>query len=565
MAQAEVAQGRERSVRSLDVLLALWRLVGSAQFALALIGFLALAGLLAVMLPQIPETLRGNPAAVAVWVELQRGNFGPLTEPMRRVGLFNVVASWWFLTALGLLAISVVVYMANRLPSVWRNVTKPQERVPDSFFDRAANRVAFTMAEATGEGEAVTRLEALLRRRRFRVRTFREGDASYLFADRFAWAQLGTFVSHVALIMFLAGGLLSWTGGYTNGLSIAEGTVQPVFPVSHPNQMLVEVVDAVAKFDAEGTPLDYRTELVIYQDGREVTRGVATVNDPLDYGGYRFHQAGYFGEGAALRVRDAATGNTLYREVLELRELWPAPVVTVRDAQGALLLDDVIVPTEQLQGAWGTPITVPGSGREFWVGVKQREPEVWDLVVFGLADEEARIVAPPGVSTRAGDLQFTLVEVTGLPYTTTPSSTALGIPGDNERSLVVMSESPDGTPYLTVQGAVAGYALTLYPEQPVQIGGREYLFEGRREFAGIEVRRDPGAKFIWIAVGLLLAGLAITFYVPRLRLWARVRRQETVLAGLAEGSGSFRSETKQLARELGVRADESREEGDVDA
>ncbi|MCH7718208.1 MAG: cytochrome c biogenesis protein ResB [Chloroflexi bacterium] len=564
MAQAEVAQGRERSARSLELLLALWRLVGSAQFALALIGFLSLAGLLAVVLPQIPETLRGNPPAIAAWVELQKGTFGPLTEPMRRLGLFSVVVAWWFLTALGLLAISVAVYMTDRLPSAWRNVTRPQQRVPDSYFDRAANRVVFMTAEATGEAEAASRLEALLSRRRFRVRTFREGDATYLFADRFAWAQLGTFASHVALIMFLAGGLLSWTGGYTNGLLIPEGTVQPVFPVSHPDQMLVEVVDAVGTFDAGGTPLDYRTELVIYQDGREVARGVTTVNGPLTYGGYRFHQAGYFGEGAALRVRDAATGNTLYREVLALRELWPAPVVTVRDAQGAVLLDDVIVPTEQLEGAWGTPITVPDSGRQFWVGVKQDEPEVWNLVVFGLADDETRFVAPVGEPRRTGDLQFTLVEVTGLPYTTTPSSTTPGIPGDNERSVVVMSESPDGTPYLTVQGAVAGYALTLYPDQPVQIGGKEYLFEGRREFAGIEVRRDPGAMFIWIAVGLLLAGLGITFYVPRLRLWARVRRQETVLAGLAEGSGSFRSETKQLARELGVRADESREEGDVD-
>ena len=165
MAQAEVAQGRERSARSLDLLLALWRLVGSAQFALVLIGFLALAGLLAVVLPQIPETLRGNPAAVAAWVELQKGTFGPLTEPMRWLGLFNVVAAWWFLAALGLLAVSVVVYMTNRLPSVWRNVTKPQQRVPDSFFDRAANRVAFTTAEASGEAEAASRLGALLRRR----------------------------------------------------------------------------------------------------------------------------------------------------------------------------------------------------------------------------------------------------------------------------------------------------------------------------------------------------------------------------------------------------------------
>jgi len=129
----------------------------------------------------------------------------------------------------------------------------------------------------------------------------------------------------------------------------------------------------------------------------------------------------------------------------------------------------------------------------------------------------------------------------------------------------VMSESPEGTPYLTAQGPVDGYALTLYPKQPVRIGDREYVFEGRREFAGIEVRRDPGATFIWAAVGLLLAGLGVTFYVPRLRLWARVRPHETVIVGLAEQSGRFRSEMKRLARELGVRMREKGEEQEAHA
>jgi len=122
-----------------------------------------------------------------------------------------------------------------------------------------------------------------------------------------------------------------------------------------------------------------------------------------------------------------------------------------------------------------------------------------------------------------------------------------------------MSESPDGASYLTVRGAVDGYALTLYPDQPVRIGDKEYLFEGRREFAGIEVRRDPGANFIWVAAGLLLAGLLMSFYVPRLRLWARIRSDETVVAGPAERSGAFQSEAKRLMRELGVT--ESEREG----
>ena len=82
--------------------------------------------------------------------------------------------------------------------------------------------------------------------------------------------------------------------------------------------MQVYVEDAVGRFDDVGFPLDFRTSLVVYRNGEEVARGVTTVNDPLHYGGYRFHQSAYFPDGAALQVRDVATGRVVYDEVLAL-------------------------------------------------------------------------------------------------------------------------------------------------------------------------------------------------------------------------------------------------------
>ena len=558
MARAELAQSWARVVRGFDPIVLGWRLLTSVRFALVLIGFLALAGLLSVVLPQVPAALRDSPVAVQAWLEFQKGKFGPVTEPMHRLGLFDVFATRWFLGALVVLAISISAYAAGRLLALWRNVTRPQERMPETFFQRAANRLAFAASAPAGDRAAV-RLEALLRRRRFEVRSAREGQTAYFFADRFAWAQLGPLVSHLAVVLLLAGALVSRLGGLSSALFIAEGTASPVFAVSHPDQMQVEVVDAVGEFDGSGSALDYRSELVIYQGGREVARGVATVNGPLSYGGYRFHQAGYFAEGAALLVRDAGTGRSLYREVLALEELVPAPAIAVRDAQGTVLLDDVIVPTDFLGEASGTLLTVPGSGRDFWVGVSQDDGD-WRLVVYGREEADARFTLAEGESRRTDGLEFTFTELTGL-----PSIVAPGLPGDSEASLVVLSEAPDGAPYLTVLGAVDGRALTLYPDQPVEIGDKEYLFEGRREFAGIEVRRDPGANFIWVGVGLLLAGLLVTFYVPRLRLWARIRDDEIVIAGLAENSGAFQSEARRLAKELGGAPDAGSEEASEDA
>jgi cytochrome c biogenesis protein ResB len=540
MARAETAGARARPLRTADLVVLLWRLLASAQLAVALLGLLALAGLVAVLLPQVPAAIRGSAPAVDVWLAGQEGKFGPFTEPVYRLGLFTVVTSWWFLTALGLLAVSVCVYAADRCAAVWRNVTRPREAVPDSFFERAANHAVFAGAPAKA-------VEAALARRRFEVRRTVEGETTYLFADRFAWAQLGSLVTHLAVVLFLAGGLISHFGGYTNALLIAEGTASPVFPVSDPDQMQVEVVDAVGAFDESGSALDYRSELVIYRGGEEVARGVATVNDPLTYDGYRFHQAGYLGEGAALRVRDAATGNALYREVLPLQDLVPAPVVTVRDASGAVLLDDAIVPTDFIEGAQGTLLSVPGSAREFWVGVSEREEGAWELIVYDRDDPDARFVIPAGATREAVGLSWTFHDVDGL-----PSTLESGVPGDSARSLVMLAQDEAGAPYLTLLGPVDGRALTLYAERPVRIDGREYVFEGRREFAGIEVRRDPGVNFIWAAAGLLLAGLLVTFYVPRLRLWVRVRPDETALAAPAERAGVFQSEVTRLARELGL-------------
>ena len=37
-------------------------------------------------------------------------------------------------------------------------------------------------------------------------------------------------------------------------------------------------------------------------------------------------------------------------------------------------------------------------------------------------------------------------------------------------------------------------------------------------------KQDPGQGLVWLAFLLLIAGLTISFYLPRRRIWARVAR-----------------------------------------
>ena len=72
----------------------------------------------------------------------------------------------------------------------------------------------------------------------------------------------------------------------------------------------------------------------MFRNGQQVAQGQATVNHPLSYGGYRFHQSAYFPDGAALTVREVATGRTVYNEVLALVSSAQTPRLVVRDASG---------------------------------------------------------------------------------------------------------------------------------------------------------------------------------------------------------------------------------------
>ncbi|MDP2950221.1 MAG: cytochrome c biogenesis protein ResB, partial [Chloroflexota bacterium] len=506
-------------------------------------------------------------------LESQRGRYGVFTDALYRLGLFDIFHARYFAISLGLLVVSVSLCTANRFPPIWRTIRRPQRRVPDTYFERAHHRVAF------GAPADAAALEAVLRRRHYRVERVREGEATYLFADRFAWAQLGTFVSHLALILFLAGALVSKFTAFSAPLFAAEGTSAPVFAVKNPDQMQVRVVDTVGQFDEEGQPLDYRTEMAIYQGGQEVKRCTTTVNGPCGYGGYRFHQAAYFGFGAEVQVRDIASGNVVYKEVLALSDTMPAPRVVIRDGDGQPLLDETLVLSDFIESAYGTTVAIPGSERLVWIGAKPAAAGgAWQLVVFEPGDsaESVRLILGVGEKARSGGLEFEFASLGGLPAIFEPQfPLPAASQGEGSQGTVLLQMSnvvygtndassgrrvsvvaAAGPPTLSIIG-VSPYVVNLEPGRSAVVGGYEYTFLGQREFAGIQVKRDRSDNLIWVGTALLLVGLGVTFYVPRRRLWVKITPDRTYLAGIAGHLANLRREMGKLGAEAGLPAPEA--------
>jgi cytochrome c biogenesis protein len=563
-------RGWSRTLSLINPLRAVWWLFTNVRFAIALLAVLTVVSLLGVLIPQVPPSFRGDVLSESMWLKGQEGTFGFLTHPMDTLGLFDIFHQRWFALLLGMTVASTAAYLISRFPGVVRTITRPRRRVPDRYFD---------LAPHSFKSSAVVAPEALalaLRSRRYKVKVDDDGDTTYLIADRLQWAALGTFLTHAAVIVFILSAVVSRVDAFSSQLFLAEGTTQPIFAVSDPEQMQVELLDSYSEFAADGQPLDYRSDLVIYERGEEAIRCSSTVNSPCGYDGYRFHQSAYFGYGAQLEVRDPASGNLLFGETLALSQRTPSPRVRITAANGDVIFDRTVLLTDAAKANGeefraGLVRADNGSALTFW-----QPAEGGDLIVFepSGADDSLRASVSPGKTVESGGYEIAYPQTDQV-----PSIVAEGVPlpgeigGGNGEVLLLMENVVYGTgntsagddnsipptrgePRLTIVGLQA-QPLSLTPGETATIDGMEYRFGGQREFSGIDVRRDRSDNLVWIGADAIVVGLMITFWVPRRRLWAKINAAGMAMAGQAPWHAQFGRELRDIAVAAGANIEET--------
>lgn len=358
----------------------------------------------------------------------------PVVDLMERLGLFAIFTTWWFTALLVLLAVSIVVCTLDRLPRLWRQASEIRVVQPDAFYDPSLpERAAMT-------GVSPDAAAAVLRRRRFHLRSAEVGRVTYLYADRNRLPKLATLLTHAGLVLFLVAAAVTGRLGFEEGLLIAQGEAVPVERLGTPGNLVLKNEGFSAPRLPDGRFADFSTDLAVYRDGALIARKVIRVNDPLDVAGYSFHQ-NFFGPAVDLAIRSTGGG-----------VLW----------DGWVPLDGV-----SADRPYGR-LAVPGR----------------DVGLELLLDRKAG--EPP------------LVAVVGSRRTGT---------------------DPDGSAHfdaLFIGGVETGGTLA-----PV---AADFAIELRSvgAYTGIVAKRDPGLGLVWLAFGLLIVGLALTFYLPRRRVWIRL-------------------------------------------
>ncbi len=289
------------------------RLVCSVRLGVTLLCLLGLACLIGMLVMQ--QNVDGFENYYAALKPSQRLLYGKL-------GLFNIYHVWYFNALLCLVSLNIILASIDRFPKTWKFISKRQIVVPSRWLKEQKRSVSFE--SDTPSADFRERAERLLRKFGWRkIRVAEKDGREYILAERGVWNRFGAYAVHVGLLTIFLGGFLTAQLGTTGNLPLAPGessnlmreTVVDLDKVSEVTKQLpfeVTFTDIEQKLiRKEGSlsaanTLDWITRFTITDEG-ETHSGIAQMNRPFDYRGYRFFQASFVSTGRARNITIAAT------------------------------------------------------------------------------------------------------------------------------------------------------------------------------------------------------------------------------------------------------------------
>ena len=269
-------------------------------------------------------------SAVGTFV-LQR----PVTEPdklqaayspqtlrlLDRLTLTDVFHSWWFLTLLALVSLSIIFVSIERFPNAWRFYARPYRRTDSHFRSANPYRVEIPIRSAD---QGLNATERALKDLNWPVERIVENGETSLYAEKHRFSVMAVYLIHASLLLIFLGGIIDGVFGFSGFMAIPQGEQRNVIELKNGTKkqlpFSVRCSSAGQENYADGSPKKWWSKLAVVQGGNEVQSKEIVVNDPLVYRGLRFYQASYWIDGKKVdSLRIAYSGLDSRIVPLELR------------------------------------------------------------------------------------------------------------------------------------------------------------------------------------------------------------------------------------------------------
>ncbi|MDQ6982882.1 MAG: cytochrome c biogenesis protein ResB [Mariprofundus sp.] len=471
--------------------------------------------------------------------------FGPLWYwVFRSLGLFNMYHTWWFLMLLGLLMLSLTACLWRHVPGMLK-----QMRTRHVFLDdHSLTRFKYLHQATLEETHSTAALEKQFRHilSGWEFKTAEQHGQRYIRADKGRWSKWGYILVHSSILIILIGGWMSLQFGIRGNMSVTEGTAESkIFFLKGGETATLDMPFQVRcnsfhiNFFPTGMPKEFRSNLTIIDQGKEMLTSDIIVNEPLYYKGVRIYQSS-FGDGgsdlvftlfpmehsgatreASIKVyetwTDPNTGITL-----KITDFKPYNVQNLAEAGKAKVVRDIGPAVEyEIRGpglqaakikAFINPfIDIDGKNQGSFLmlsttghsadyqavglGLDLTNPVEWKLF-RAFKDRMQRMAKEKRRQKGAGLAAFKAALTTVF--------------GDSP---------PENAQAIAMRVLQAAKVLPQLP-WPVLPMLKDYHHV---YYTGLQIARDPGMNVVWFGSALLVIGLCIMLYMPHHKLWLVIR------------------------------------------
>lgn len=263
----------------------IWEFFISLRLAIVLLLFLSLLSVAGTLIPQ------NRPPQ----------EYGRLFRPetvdlMARVGLLDMYHSWWFISCLTLLALSLIACTLERCPLIVASLKKRGALLDAKLEAELKNpfKIRYSLPLETVE----KRITALMGKAFPAAPVVTETERGrHYFYEKGKYTRLSFFLIHVSILIIFIGVLIGSIFGFKGYVNVNEGETISALQIGQGQSKTLDFGlrcnSFAVDFYGSGAPKDYRSDLSILKDGKEIVRKTIRVNDPLTYGGITFYQASY--------------------------------------------------------------------------------------------------------------------------------------------------------------------------------------------------------------------------------------------------------------------------------
>lgn len=276
-----------------DIFESIWSFLASVKLAIFLLISLSVSSIVGTIVEQNAEPAQN----IKLLAKFFGDSFAPTVYNLfAKLGFMDMYDSWWFLGILAMFGINLIVCSIDRFPKTWKIVRAIQK--PKSENAIKSLPVKKELELKTTLNIAKDEFFNVLNASKYPVLEATEEGSVQLYSQKGRYVRLSVYVIHLSIILIFLGAIIGSVFGFKGYLNLPEGSMSNV-AFESPTEKIPLGFSIKCNwyetlyYDDIDSPKDYRSELVIIENGKEVMKKIIEVNNPLTYKGITFFQSSY--------------------------------------------------------------------------------------------------------------------------------------------------------------------------------------------------------------------------------------------------------------------------------